>query len=108
MSSKPFVMGMSQDSESGHQHFVSRNDFTPDKPRSTIMDGLYWAWIQNPQVDWKRPHEVFKREPQPIQSTTALAQCLPRSVAVTDCKSLYDLVTRTAQRNSVPNSKQRQ
>ena len=69
---------------------------------------LYWAWIQNPQVDWKRPHEVFKREPQPFQSTTALAQCLPRSVAVTDCKSLYDLVARTAQRNSVPNSKQRQ
>ena len=60
---------------------------------------LYWAWIQNPQVNWKRPHEVFKSEPKPIQSTTALAQCLPRSVAVTDCKSLYDLVTRTAQPN---------
>ena len=60
---------------------------------------LYWAWIHNPQVNWKRPHEVFKSEPKPIQSTTALAQCLPRSVAVTDCKSLYDLVTRTAQPN---------
>lgn len=60
---------------------------------------LYCAWIQNHRTNWKRPQEVFRREPQPFQSTTALAQCLPRSVTVPDCKSLYDLVTRTAQPN---------
>ena len=66
MSNKPFVMGISQDSESGHQHFVSRNDFTPDKTRSTIMDEIILGMDSNPQVDWKRLHEIFKREPQPI------------------------------------------
>ena len=60
---------------------------------------LFWGWLLNPNLNWKQPKKVFQESPAPISSTTYLAQQLPKSVAVTDCKSLYDLVTRTAQPN---------
>ena len=60
---------------------------------------LFWSWILNPKINWRQPQKVFQTTPEPVASTTYLAQQLPGSVAVTDCKSLYDLVTRTAQPN---------
>ena len=43
---------------------------------------LLWAWIRNPNCDWAHPEKLLKTE-----NTSAL---------VTDCKSAYDLLTRTA------------
>ena len=43
---------------------------------------LLWAWIRNPHCDWAHPEKLLKTE-----NTSAL---------VTDCKSAYDLLTRTA------------
>ena len=43
---------------------------------------LLWAWIRNPTCDWAHPEKLLKTE-----NTSAL---------VTDCKSAYDLLTRTA------------
>ena len=43
---------------------------------------LLWAWIRNPNCDWAHPERLLKTE-----NTSAL---------VTDCKSAYDLLTRTA------------
>eukprot|EP00435_Cladocopium_sp_Y103_P015740 s2941_g3.t2 len=43
---------------------------------------LLWAWIRNPKCDWAHPEKLLKSE-----TTSAL---------VTDCKSAYDLLTRTA------------
>ena len=60
---------------------------------------LFWGWLLNPNLNWKQPKKVFQESHAPISSTTYLAQQLPKSVAVTDCKSLYDLITRTAQPN---------
>lgn len=57
---------------------------------------LCWGWMLNPEVQWKRPSEALKQLPLSISTATMSAPSLPDSVAATDCKSLYDLVTRTA------------
>ena len=60
---------------------------------------LYWAWLWNPKVNWRNPKAALQNAPDVTSSSTHLAQQLPASVAVTDCKSLFDLVSRTAQPN---------
>lgn len=60
---------------------------------------LFWAWLQKPNTKWKQPQRACQELPAPMMSSTYMAQTLPPSVAVTDCKSLYDLATRTAQPN---------
>ena len=60
---------------------------------------LYWAWLWNPKINWRNPKAVLQNAPDVSSSSTHLAQQLPASVAVTDCKSLFDLVSRTAQPN---------
>ena len=41
---------------------------------------LMWAWIRNPNIPWQKPEEVWRQEPP--------------SIAVVDCKSLYDVITK--------------
>jgi len=43
-----------------------------------------------------KPSQALRELPQAISTATFQAQHLPESVAATDCKSLFDLVTRTA------------
>ena len=59
---------------------------------------LYWAWMLDNQVQWKHPKEALER--LPISHTIAtLPESMPPSIAATDCKSLFDLVTRNAPPN---------
>ena len=44
-----------------------------------------WGYIKNPSFDWSHPETSLKNE--------------PLGLMITDCKSLYDLITKTA----VPN-----
>ena len=65
---------------------------------STTLDQLswlrlFWSWIRNPCTDWKNPSKTLKELPSTF--TTATLKEDP-SIAVTDCKSLFDLITRTA------------
>ena len=60
---------------------------------------LCWAWMLDPTVNWKTPNSTLKTLPETVTTATYKAQQLPDSVAATDCKSLYDLVTRTATPN---------
>lgn len=60
---------------------------------------LYWAWILNPDCKWQKPEEALAKLPESYASATFQAQSLPSDLAVTDCKSLYDLVTRAAPPN---------
>ena len=60
---------------------------------------LFWAWFMNPNIDWKHPKETLQKLPKYVSSTTAEVQQNAQSIAVTDCKSLFDLVTRTAPPN---------
>ena len=65
---------------------------------STTLDQLswlrlFWSWIRNPKTNWKNPTNTFKTLPPTYATATFKAD---PSIAVTDCKSLYDLVTRTA------------
>lgn len=65
---------------------------------STTLDQLtwmrlYWAWILNPNTAWQKPEEA-KNLPPAISLPTYKVN--DQDLAITDCKSLYDLTTRTA------------
>ena len=58
---------------------------------------LYWAWILDPQTAWKEPNIALNKLPNSI--TTATMKVSDSDIAVTDCKSLFDMVSRTAPPN---------
>ena len=60
---------------------------------------LYWAWLLNPNCNWQQPEQALAKLPQSYATATYQSQQLPADLAVTDCKSLYDLVTRAAPPN---------
>ena len=60
---------------------------------------LRWTCLLNTRKTGKQPQKVSKEIPPVVSSTTHLAQQIPKAVAVTDCKSFFDLVARTAQPN---------
>ena len=60
---------------------------------------LFWGWLLDPKIQWRKPEEALRHLPDAISTATFRAQQLDSSVAATDCKSLYDLVTRTAPPN---------
>ena len=67
----------------------------------TVLDQLSWirlcwAWMLDPKVPWKNPKQAFKDLPETYTTATLKAQQLPESFAATDCKSLFDLITKTA------------
>ena len=54
---------------------------------------LYWKWLHDPATQWHRPEDaLMKVEPAITVATMPTAD----DIAVTDCKSLHDLITRTA------------
>eukprot|EP00435_Cladocopium_sp_Y103_P018074 s4573_g4.t1 len=55
--------------------------------------------LQYAAVEWKRPSHALGQLPETISTATYRSQNLPESLAATDCKSLYDLITRTAAPN---------
>ena len=60
---------------------------------------LFWAWINDHTTNWKQPAQTLKSLPNTISTSTYKAQTITDSITATDCKSLYDLVTRTAMPN---------
>ena len=54
---------------------------------------IFWQWLLDPSTQWKKPEDTLPNIPQAISVSTKSED---HDVAVTDCKSLYDLVTRTA------------
>ena len=68
---------------------------------SSVLDHLSWiklcwAWLLDSSIDWKNVPKTLRALPESYSTATVKATTLPESVAATDCKSLYDLVTRTA------------
>ena len=59
---------------------------------------LYWAWFLDPTIDWKNPSKSLPQLPEAFSSATVRDDEFG-DVAATDCKSLYDLVSRTAAPN---------
>ena len=64
---------------------------------STALDQLTWirlysAWILDPKTEWQKP-EKNRNRPPAITIPTYKAES--HDLAITDCKSLYDLTTRT-------------
>ena len=54
---------------------------------------MFWAWLQDSQIPWQKPEQI-KNLPPAISLPTYKAT--HQDLAITDCKSLYDLTTRTA------------
>ena len=54
---------------------------------------LFWSWIHDSKVQWKDPEKVLQKL-EPAISVPTFNET--NDVAITDCKSLYDLITRTA------------
>ena len=54
---------------------------------------LFWSWIHNASTRWQNPEKTLT-EIQPAITVPTLNDY--NDVAVTDCKSLHDLITRTA------------
>ena len=54
---------------------------------------IFWSWILDKETPWKNPEKALEQLPPAISSPTLRDE---PDVAVTDCKSLYDLTTRTA------------
>lgn len=51
------------------------------------------------KINWKQPTTTLRNLPETYSTATIKSQNFPDSLAATDCKSLYDLVTRTAMPN---------
>lgn len=54
---------------------------------------IFWSWIHDKNTPWKHPESALEKIPEAISSPTFREH---PDVAVTDCKSLFDLTTRTA------------
>ena len=54
---------------------------------------LFWSWIHDSKVQWKDPEKALQKL-EPAISVPTFNEA--KDVAITDCKSLYDLITRTA------------
>ena len=68
---------------------------------SSVLDQLSWirlcwAWLMDSNVRWQNPESALRSLPQSFSTATIKAQRLPEDTVATDCKSLFDLVTRTA------------
>eukprot|EP00435_Cladocopium_sp_Y103_P075519 s304_g59.t1 len=54
---------------------------------------LFWSWIRDPTVQWKKPEEALVKLAPAISVPTKVEDS---DLTITDCKSLYDMITRTA------------
>ena len=54
---------------------------------------LYWAWLLDSKIHWQKPEKITDLPPA-ISIPTYKAN--HQDIAITDCKSLFDLTTRTA------------
>eukprot|EP00435_Cladocopium_sp_Y103_P035320 s3392_g9.t1 len=54
---------------------------------------LFWSWLHDPTTCWRKPEEALKKVAPAITVPTMKESA---DLAITDCKSLYDLTTRTA------------
>ena len=54
---------------------------------------LYWGWVLNSKISWKEPEKALNLLPSAIAAGTKRDST---DVAITDCKSLFDMTTRTA------------
>jgi hypothetical protein len=54
---------------------------------------IFWSWLHDPCTQWRKPDEALPKIPSAISVAT---QNEYPDLSVTDCKSLYDLISRTA------------
>ena len=57
---------------------------------------LFWAWLLDSRTVWQDPTQTLSKLPPTVASPTWKAQALPEATTAVDCKSLFDLVTKTA------------
>ena len=53
---------------------------------------LHWGWLCNPELNWRTPEETLSHLPE----AACVLPHLPEAACVVDCKSLFDLLNKTA------------
>ena len=54
---------------------------------------IFWSWLHDPRTQWRKPDEALTKIPSAISVASPTEH---PDFTVTDCKSLYDLISRTA------------
>ena len=54
---------------------------------------LFWSWIHDPTVQWRKPEDALQKLAPAITVPTKSEDA---DLTITDCKSLFDMITRTA------------
>eukprot|EP00438_Fugacium_kawagutii_P005439 Skav226195 [mRNA] locus=scaffold2212:160140:165589:- [translate_table: standard] len=54
---------------------------------------IFWSWIHDPRTQWRKPDETLPKLPSAISVATPYEY---PDLSITDCKSLFDLISRTA------------
>ena len=54
---------------------------------------IFWSWLHDPRTQWRKPDEALTKIPSAISVASPTEH---PDLTVTDCKSLYDLISRTA------------
>ena len=54
---------------------------------------LFWSWTHDPMVQWKKPEDALTKL---APATTVPIRPEDNNLSITDCKSLFDMITRTA------------
>ena len=87
------LLGNQKDSTHRDEYAVSRNDSSFLYFRSTHVVAFILGLALDPRVEWQRPEKVTNLPPA---ITIPTFKANTHDLAITDCKSLYDLTTRTA------------
>ena len=53
---------------------------------------LHWGWLNDPNLYWRKPEETLSTLPE----AACILPHLPEAACVVDCKSLFDLLNKTA------------
>ena len=86
-------VGEQENPASGDQHFIRGTASLATALDQLSWLRLYWKWLHDPKTEWNKPEEALCKVEPAISVTTIPHET---DLAVTDCKSLYDLITRTA------------
>lgn len=92
MSHQPPILGNQENPTNRHKYTIGRNSSTINHPGSTHLDAFVLGMDSQP----KHYMAETGRRKKPSAISLPTYRVNDQDLAITDCKSLYDLTTRTA------------
>ena len=91
---QPNLLELTKDPQGRYQYVSSGDHVSQHDIGSTLMVEVVLQWILDNRVAWRNHQEALRKVPESYALSTAKEQ--DPHIAATDCKSLFDLITRTA------------